>query len=302
MGIAVPTLCWYPKLPIVGNCRICLVSVEGSPKLIASCATQAAEGQKVTTESHAAVQNRKAVLGMLLERYPVEEIPDGWRTQRVRAVRAALRRPHGQALLARPARGRSARGRSAHPARHVHLHPVHAMRAGVRGHPGGGRARHGVSRRARGDHRRRRWQSRARGVHLVRRVRARVPHRRDPRHHSAREDARGVAARAAAEGAQRVSLLRRGVPDRSRGARQRHSARHEPVDRGDDAEHRLHVREGSLRLRLRDASRPTHHAAHPQRMDEARAWMVVGADLRADGEVGTARRSVDDRLGGGPDP
>src|SRR3954470_13602868 len=76
-GIDIPTLCWYPKLPIVGNCRICLVSVEGTPKLVASCATQAADGQKVTTESHAAVQNRKAVLGMLLERYPVEEIPEG---------------------------------------------------------------------------------------------------------------------------------------------------------------------------------------------------------------------------------
>ena len=23
-GTEIPTLCWYPKLPIVGNCRICL--------------------------------------------------------------------------------------------------------------------------------------------------------------------------------------------------------------------------------------------------------------------------------------
>ena len=88
MGIAVPTLCWYPKLPIVGNCRICLVSVEGTPKLVASCAAQAADDQKVTTESHAAVQNRKAVLGMLLERYPVEEIPaDGARNEFEQYVR-----------------------------------------------------------------------------------------------------------------------------------------------------------------------------------------------------------------------
>jgi formate dehydrogenase major subunit len=88
MGIAVPTLCWYPKLPIVGNCRICLVSVEGSPKLVASCAAQAEEGQKVTTESHASVENRKAVLGMLLERYPVEEIPeDGARNEFEQYVR-----------------------------------------------------------------------------------------------------------------------------------------------------------------------------------------------------------------------
>ena len=32
-GIDIPTLCWYPKLPIVGNCRICLVSVQGQGKL-----------------------------------------------------------------------------------------------------------------------------------------------------------------------------------------------------------------------------------------------------------------------------
>ena len=49
INVDVPTLCWYPKLPTVGNCRICLVSVEGNPKLVAACATQAAEGMVVTT-------------------------------------------------------------------------------------------------------------------------------------------------------------------------------------------------------------------------------------------------------------
>src|SRR5581483_6333017 len=77
IGIDIPTLCWYPKLPIVGNCRICLVSVAGSPKLVPACATPAADGQVVTTESVAAVENRKGVLSMLLERYPVNDIPDG---------------------------------------------------------------------------------------------------------------------------------------------------------------------------------------------------------------------------------
>ena len=76
IGIDVPTLCWYPKLPIVGNCRVCLVSVEGGAKLVAACATAAADGMKVTTESRAAVENRRGVLGMLLERYPAEHIGD----------------------------------------------------------------------------------------------------------------------------------------------------------------------------------------------------------------------------------
>lgn len=77
IGIDIPTLCWYPKLPIVGNCRICLVSVSGTAKLLPACATPAADGQVVTTESVAAVENRKAVLSMLLERYPVHDIPPG---------------------------------------------------------------------------------------------------------------------------------------------------------------------------------------------------------------------------------
>jgi len=46
-SIDIPTLCWYPKLPTAGNCRICLVSVEGSGKLLPSCATAAAEGMVV---------------------------------------------------------------------------------------------------------------------------------------------------------------------------------------------------------------------------------------------------------------
>src|SRR5919199_2106787 len=62
--IEVPTLCYYPQLPIVGNCRICLVSVEGSPKLIPACATKAADGMVVTTESRAAVKSRQGVLAM----------------------------------------------------------------------------------------------------------------------------------------------------------------------------------------------------------------------------------------------
>ncbi|HEV8266299.1 MAG TPA: formate dehydrogenase subunit alpha [Gemmatimonadales bacterium] len=78
-GIEIPTLCWYPKLPIVGNCRICLVSVEGQPKLLPACAAKVADGMVVTTESHAAVENRKGVLRLLLERYPADHLRNGGR-------------------------------------------------------------------------------------------------------------------------------------------------------------------------------------------------------------------------------
>jgi formate dehydrogenase major subunit len=77
--VDIPTLCWYPKLPIVGNCRICLVSVEGQAKLLPACATQVADGMVVQTESHAAVENRKGVLRLLLERYPGDHLTNGGR-------------------------------------------------------------------------------------------------------------------------------------------------------------------------------------------------------------------------------
>src|SRR3989454_3799539 len=69
------------KLPIVGNCRICLVSVEGQGKLLPACATKVADGMVVQTESHAAVENRKGVLRLLLERYPGDHLINGGRAQ-----------------------------------------------------------------------------------------------------------------------------------------------------------------------------------------------------------------------------
>src|SRR6266487_1978650 len=77
----IPALCWYPKLPTVGNCRICLVSVEGQAKLVPACATTVAEGMIVRTESRAAVENRKGVLRLLLERYPGDHLINGGRAQ-----------------------------------------------------------------------------------------------------------------------------------------------------------------------------------------------------------------------------
>src|SRR5437016_14611039 len=77
--VDIPTLCWYPKLPTVGNCRICLVSVEGQGKLIPACATKVADGMVVTTQSHAAVENREGVLRLLAERYPADPPRNGAR-------------------------------------------------------------------------------------------------------------------------------------------------------------------------------------------------------------------------------
>src|SRR4029079_504232 len=75
-GVEIPTLCWYPKLPIVGNCRVCLVSVAGQPKLLPACAAAAPDGMVVETESAHAVATRRAVLGFLTERYRTDRMPE----------------------------------------------------------------------------------------------------------------------------------------------------------------------------------------------------------------------------------
>jgi len=78
-GVDIPTLCWYPKLPNVANCRICLVSVQGGGKLVPACGTPAAPGMVVETESAPAVANRRSVLRFLLERYPGDHLNNGGR-------------------------------------------------------------------------------------------------------------------------------------------------------------------------------------------------------------------------------
>ena len=51
LGIFVPRYCYHPGLSIAGNCRICLVDVEKSPKLQIACNTPATEGMVVHTKN-----------------------------------------------------------------------------------------------------------------------------------------------------------------------------------------------------------------------------------------------------------
>ena len=51
LGITIPTFCYDERLRSVGACRMCLVEVEKSPKLVASCATPVAQNMVVYTKS-----------------------------------------------------------------------------------------------------------------------------------------------------------------------------------------------------------------------------------------------------------
>ena len=71
-GIEVAHFCFHERLAIAGNCRMCLVEVERSPKPIASCAMPVAEGMVVHTKSPKALKAQKGVMEFLLINHPLD--------------------------------------------------------------------------------------------------------------------------------------------------------------------------------------------------------------------------------------
>ncbi len=71
-GVLIPHYCYHPGLPVAGVCRMCLVDVEKSPKLVPSCATAVAEGQVVHVHNDKSLDARKGVLEMLLINHPLD--------------------------------------------------------------------------------------------------------------------------------------------------------------------------------------------------------------------------------------
>ncbi|MBI4473194.1 MAG: (2Fe-2S)-binding protein [Acidobacteria bacterium] len=72
LGVFVPRYCYHPALSIAGNCRICLVDVEKSPKLQIACNTPVTEGMAVHTRNAKAEDGRRAVLEFLLANHPLD--------------------------------------------------------------------------------------------------------------------------------------------------------------------------------------------------------------------------------------
>jgi NADH-quinone oxidoreductase subunit G len=70
--IEIPRFCYHEKLSIAGNCRMCLVEMEKSPKPIASCAMPAAEGMNIKTNTDLVEKARKGVMEFLLANHPLD--------------------------------------------------------------------------------------------------------------------------------------------------------------------------------------------------------------------------------------
>ncbi len=62
-GIYIPHLCWHPDFPAHGSCKLCVVKVNG--RHVSSCATPAAAGIEVKSNSPEIREERKVLLQML---------------------------------------------------------------------------------------------------------------------------------------------------------------------------------------------------------------------------------------------
>ncbi|MDB4141120.1 NADH-quinone oxidoreductase subunit NuoG [Candidatus Pelagibacter sp.] len=71
-GVEIPRFCYHEKLSIAGNCRMCLVELEKSPKPVASCAMPASEGMNIKTNTEFVEKARKGVMEFLLANHPLD--------------------------------------------------------------------------------------------------------------------------------------------------------------------------------------------------------------------------------------
>lgn len=71
-GIEIPRFCYHERLSVAGNCRMCLVEVEKSPKPVASCVMPVAEGMIVKTQTEMVKKARRGVMEFLLINHPLD--------------------------------------------------------------------------------------------------------------------------------------------------------------------------------------------------------------------------------------
>ena len=174
--IDIPTLCHMDGLSEVGACRLCLVEIKGSNKLLPACVATVQEGMEVSTSTERLKKHRRTILELLFaERNHICsvcvanghcELQTLAQEQGLTHVRLPYRNPNW------PWTPLTSALRGPQP-----LHPVHAVRAGLCRDRGGAR----VGRDGPGDQLDDHLRP-ARGVgrlqlHALRQMRAGVPHR-----------------------------------------------------------------------------------------------------------------------------
>ena len=71
-GIEIPRFCFHERLSIAGNCRMCLVELEKTPKPVASCAMPVMNNMRIFTDTPLVKKAREGVLEFLLLNHPLD--------------------------------------------------------------------------------------------------------------------------------------------------------------------------------------------------------------------------------------
>jgi NADH-quinone oxidoreductase subunit G len=72
MGIGIVHYCYHPALSAPAMCRMCLVQVEGAPKLVPACVSTVADGMVIRTDAEPAEEARTGVLEFYLLNHPLD--------------------------------------------------------------------------------------------------------------------------------------------------------------------------------------------------------------------------------------
>ena len=69
INVNIPTLCHHEDLCVAGNCRVCVVEIEGRERLEASCCTPAPEGMNILTNSAIVRNARQEIVSLLVSEH-----------------------------------------------------------------------------------------------------------------------------------------------------------------------------------------------------------------------------------------
>lgn len=71
-GIEIPTLCYLKDINKLGACRLCVVEIEGMPRLMPSCVTPVRDGMVIHSESESVLASRKKTLDLVCKRHRMD--------------------------------------------------------------------------------------------------------------------------------------------------------------------------------------------------------------------------------------
>lgn len=72
LGIEIPHYCYHPGLSIAGQCRLCMVEVEGFPRPLIGCNTGAVDGMVVRTNTPKVLETRRSIMEFHLINHPLD--------------------------------------------------------------------------------------------------------------------------------------------------------------------------------------------------------------------------------------